>query len=382
MKPKILHIALAHGGGVEVYTRMLLNQTAEEFENVLICASDYRTDLLKSHIRTYKIDVPREISMKADLLAARQIRVILKKEKPDILYCHSSMAGAVGRIAALGLSCKVLYNPHGWSFAMDCSERKKRAYIAIERLLSWVTDRIIAISEYEKQAALQNKICKEKKLRLVPNGVDLESCRTGIQDRSRLGFAEEDFVIACCGRISMQKDPILFAEVAGAVARKCPEARFLWVGDGELKDEFIAALAQNGVLEKTKLPGFVERPWELVGTADVAVLFSKWEGFGLVLAEYLALGLPVVATDVGAVSEIVIDGIHGRVIPERAPEILADAILSYRRQRDNAQLRWVLMERACRFTIQRTVSGNISLYRELLSGEEAANETCSAYSND
>ena len=370
MKPKILHVALVHGGGVEVYTRLLLEYTAEEFENVLICASDYRTELLIPGIRSYIVDVPREISLKADLLAIKQIRAILKKEKPDILYCHSSMAGAVGRIAAIGFSCKIIYNPHGWSFDMDCSKWRKGAYIAVERFLSCLTDRIIAISEHEKRAALENKICKEKKLRLVLNGVDLKVCQTGIQDRKQLGFAEDDLIVVCCGRITWQKDPLLFAEVAGILARKCPEARFLWVGDGELKDEFAAALEQNGVLDKTRLPGFVERPWEMIGAADVAVLFSKWEGFGLVLAEYLALGLPVVATDVGAVSEIVTDGIQGRVIKERDPHILADAVLSYGGQRDNAQLRWVCMEKAGRFTIQRTVSGNISLYRELLSGED------------
>ena len=366
---KILHIALTHGGGVEVYTRLLLNKTSAEFENVLICPSDYQTDLLMPNIRTYRIDVHREISLKEDLGAVKRVRAILKGEMPDILYCHSSMAGAVGRIAALGLGCKTVYNPHGWSFSMDCHWRKKTVYTAIERVLARVTDRIVAISHHEKQAALQKRICPEKKLRVIYNGVDVDACHSGHKTRKALGYREQDFLVACCGRITQQKDPILFAEVAGAVAKKCPEAKFLWVGDGELRDEFTAALAQNGVMEKTWLPGFVEKPWEVMGAADVAVLFSKWEGFGLVLAEYLAMGLPVVATDVGAVSEIITDGIQGRVIKERDPQILAEVILSYRDRQDKEQLRRVCMEKARQFALENTVLGTIRLYQELAMGE-------------
>ena len=118
------------------------------------------------------------------------------------------------------------------------------------------------------------------------------------------------------------------------------------------------------------MTGFLEKPWEAMGTADVAVLFSKWEGFGLVLAEYLALGLPVVATDVGAVSEIITDGVHGRVIKSRDPAVLAEAILSYHGLQDKHKLGSVCIENAKKFDIRNTVSGNVSLYRELLSGEK------------
>lgn len=369
-KKKILHIALVRGGGgVVVYTRMLMNKTASEYKNVLICASDYPTGLLDDSVKRYVVDVPREISLKEDIGEVKRIRAILKREMPDILYCHSSMAGAVGRIAALGLGCKTIYNPHGWSFSMDCHWYKKTVYTAVEWVLARVTDRIVAISHHEKQMALQKRICPEKKLRVICNGVDVDACQTGHKTRKALGYREQDFLVACCGRISLQKDPILFAEVAGAVAKKCPEAKFLWVGDGELKDEFVAALAQNGVLEKTWLPGFVEKPWEVMGAADVAVLFSKWEGFGLVLAEYLAMGLPVVATDVGAVSEIITDRIQGRAIKERDPRSLAEAVLSYRDRQDKEQLRRVCMEKARQFAIENTVSGNIRLYQELFKGE-------------
>ena len=327
---KVLHIVLTHGGGVEVYTRMLIEHTYQRFETVLICAPEYNKQILPAgSCITYDVDVPREISLPADNRAARVIRQIIKKEQPDVLYCHSSMAGAIGSIAALGVGCKILYNPHGWSFDMSISKKKKFFYRMLEKLLAKRTDKIVTISEYEKKIALTNKVCKENKLQVILNGINLEKSRADKAERAAFGYGGHEFIIGCSARLSEQKDPLLFAEVAGRIAEKCPRARFIWVGDGDLRDAFIAALKKNNVFEKTMMTGWVDRPCKYISLFDVAVLFSKWEGFGLCLAEYLALGKPVVATNVGAVSEIVQDGICGRLVNDRDPKRLSDQILSY-----------------------------------------------------
>ena len=160
---KVLHIALSHGGGVEVYTRMLIRHTHKIFDTVLVCSSEYNKVLLPESCKTYELDIPREISPLKDLRATFIIRKIIKKEKPDVVYCHSSMAGAVGRIAATGLGCKVIYNSHGWSFDMELSSKKKAFYRMLEKALAKITNKIITISEYEKSIALSNQICEEEK---------------------------------------------------------------------------------------------------------------------------------------------------------------------------------------------------------------------------
>ena len=133
---KVLHIALSHGGGVEVYTRMLIEHTHKIFDTVLVCSSEYNKALLPESCKIYELDIPREIAPLKDLKAAFIIRKIIKKEKPDVVYCHSSMAGAVGRIAAMGLCRKVVYNPHGWSFDMEISSKKKAFYRMLEKSLA------------------------------------------------------------------------------------------------------------------------------------------------------------------------------------------------------------------------------------------------------
>ena len=186
---KFLHIALVHGGGVEVYIRMLIEHTYKNYDTVLICASEYGKELLPEDSCTvYNVDVPREISVSADLKAALKIRKIIKKEKPNVLYCHSSMAGAIGRIAVMGLRCKVIYNPHGWSFDMDVSYKKKMFYRFLEKVLAMTTDKIVTISEYEKRIALKNKICNESKIEVILNGIDLDKCKSTKAERSELGY--------------------------------------------------------------------------------------------------------------------------------------------------------------------------------------------------
>lgn len=363
---KLLHIALTHGGGVEVYTRMLIEHTYKNYDTVLICASGYNKKLLPiSSCTIYDVDVPREISVLEDIKAALKIRKIIKKENPDVVYCHSSMAGAIGRIAVMGLGCKVIYNPHGWSFDMNVSSTKKLFYRYLEKILAISTDKIITISEYEKRNALKNKICKDNKIEVILNGIDLDKCKSIRIEKTELGYKEKDFTIGCVARLSEQKDPLLFADVAGHIARKYPDTRFVWVGDGELMEDFVKALKKNNVFGKTTITGWVNNPYKYISVFDVAVLFSKWEGFGLCLAEYAALGKPIVATDVGAVSEIVQNGICGKLVKNRNPELIADEIMVYKHCQNINDIRQKSIKSAERFDFKTTADKTIKMIAKL-----------------
>lgn len=359
---KVLHIALAHGGGVEVYTRMLIEHTYSYYETVLICASEYNKKLLSANAcKIYEADVPRKISVSKDIKAVLKIRKIIKKENPNVLYCHSSMAGAIGRMAAIGLKRTVIYNPHGWAFDMAISSKKKMFYRFTEKILALITDKIVTISEHEKRIALKNKICDEDKIEVIYNGIDLDKCKSLKVERTRFGYKEKDFIVGCAARLSEQKDPLLFADVAGYIAKSHPDTRFIWVGDGELRKDFIAALKKNNVFDKTTITGWVNNPCEYISVFDVAVLFSKWEGFGLCLAEYIALGKPVVATNVGAVSEIIQDGVCGKLIERRNPRVIADEIMAYKQCRNNNDINQRCIKSSERFDFKITADKTIKM---------------------
>lgn len=329
-RKKVMHVTFVRGGGVEIYTAMLIGHTNIDYETVLVCSGDYRTQALPAGVRVYPMEVPREISPVADMAATWKLRRILRKERPQVLYCHSAKAGAIGRLAAVGLGCKVLYNPHGWAFSMDGSPKKQKFYGLLERLLAPLAHKIITISEYEKRIALENRICPEGKLQVIENGVDIACFREMEGDRAALGFGEDDLIVGCAARLSAQKDPLLFAQVAGLIAKKVPNARFLWIGDGELRAGMEEALRRNGVLDKTTITGWVWDVRKWLAVLDVAVLFSRWEGFGLCLAEYMAQGTPIVATAVGAIPEIVTPEV-GLLCEDRDPARLAQLVLEAKR---------------------------------------------------
>ena len=178
-KIRILHVVQA-AGGVDRYIRMLLKYLdKEEFENIMVCSQDFHKGDYKGLADCFEqIEMNRAIGM-SDLKSIREVRKQIKKYNPDIIYAHSSKAGAIARMANIGLKNRCVYNPHGWAFNMRCSEKKKMMYAGIEKMTAPFCDKIICISDAEKQSALDKKICKEEKLQVIFNGVDIKAYENG-----------------------------------------------------------------------------------------------------------------------------------------------------------------------------------------------------------
>ncbi len=172
---KIMHIVQSPGG-VERYINMFLkNMDLSKYDNILVCSLDYDRKKYENFVYAFEyVDMKREINLKSDLSAIVHIRKIIKKYNPDVVYLHSSKAGAIGRIANLGFKNRSLYNPHGWAFNMNCSSIKKKIYLYIEKLLAPLCTLIIAISDFEKDCAIENKVCKSEKIKVIYNGIDID----------------------------------------------------------------------------------------------------------------------------------------------------------------------------------------------------------------
>lgn len=127
-KIRILHVAQA-AGGVDRYIRMLLKYLdKEKFENILICSQDFHEEDYKGLVDYFdQVEMTRAIGSN-DLKAIKSVRTLIKKYNPDIVYAHSSKAGAIARVADIGLKNHCVYNPHGWAFNMRCSAKKKAVY--------------------------------------------------------------------------------------------------------------------------------------------------------------------------------------------------------------------------------------------------------------
>lgn len=165
-KIRILHVAQA-AGGVDRYIRMLLKYLdKEKFENILICSQDFHEEDYKGLVDYFdQVEMTRAIGSN-DLKAIKSVRTLIKKYNPDIVYAHSSKAGAIARVADIGLKNHCVYNPHDWAFNMRCSAKKKAVYTAIEKIAAPFCDKIICISDAEKNQLSTRKFVKRINCRL------------------------------------------------------------------------------------------------------------------------------------------------------------------------------------------------------------------------
>lgn len=179
----MLHITQA-AGGVDRYSRSLLKYfDSEKFENILLYSYDFNKDDYDEISDDFiQINMQSEISIKYDLASIEQVRKVIKSVKPDVVYMHSSKAGAIGRIADLEISNIKIYNPHGWVFNMDCCKNKQIMYHIIEKVLCLFTPQFVCFSEAEKESTVQNKIANAKKFNVILNGIDIENCNEQIEN--------------------------------------------------------------------------------------------------------------------------------------------------------------------------------------------------------
>lgn len=371
-KIRILHITQSVGGVLRYIQMLLKYMDKEKFENIIVCSYESkREDYGESIVGFEQVYMEREISF-CDLKASINIRKIIKKYKPDIIYAHSSKAGAVARIANMGLKSKCIYNPHGWSFNMCCSNRKRKVYTNIERLAAFFCKKIICISEAERQSAIEKKICKEDKLQTILNGIDIEGYERAPNNqitRQSLHIPENAYVIGMAGRICFQKAPDIFIRMAQKIKEYIPDSFFMIVGDGEMKEEIIKYADENDLADSLYITGWVDNAMSYIEIFDVAVLLSRWEGFGLVLPEYMLARKPIVATKVDAIPSIIQGERNGLLVEPDNVEGAYKAVVRFYKDR-------ILVENVIsnsfedvhtQFNIKRTVREHEKLFKTLIS---------------
>ena len=366
-KIKILHVAQA-AGGVDCYIRMLLKYLDKErFENILVCSEDFKREDYVGLVDSFEqIEMNRAIGVN-DLKSIRKVRKMIKKYCPDVVYAHSSKAGAIARMANIGLKNPCVYNPHGWAFNMRCSNMKEKLYTIIEKVAAPFCDKIICISDAEKQSALKKKICKEEKLQIIFNGVDIEAyeCKEhGTIKRSDLNIPEDAFVVGMVGRICLQKAPDVFVKMAKLVKDTIPNAHFIIVGNGNQEAELIKYAENHGFGDSLHITGWVDDPMSYVEIFDVACLLSRWEGFGLVLPEYMLVGKPIVATNVDAIPNIIKNGKNGFLANVDDVGEISNLVIRLRNDEDMRKTIVINGEKIVRekFNVKRTVQEHETLF--------------------
>ncbi len=300
------------------------------------------------------------------LLVARQrLARLLRELRPDVLHTHLLKADALGATCAGGARALVA-SKHNDERAL-----LRLPVSLVHGLLSRRVARTIVLSDHVARFVAEHGRVPAARIRRVYYGVDaarLQPRRPRADVRAGLGLAPDAPLLVCVGRLAPQKDhPTLLA----ALARLPQEVVLLVVGgdpfgDGELR---LKALAERlGLSGRARFLGIRHDVPDLLGASDLFVLPSLWEGLGLVFLEAMAVSLPVVATNVSAIPEVVPDGEGGWLVPPGDPEALARTIAAAladpaERARRGAAGRRLLLER---FALPRMIDETLAVYAEAL----------------
>ena len=282
----------------------------------------------------------RPIRPWSDVMALVSLVRLLRRLHPDVVHSHSSKAGVLGRVAARICGVPVVcHTVHGWSFRDEQPWPVRSAVVLLERLLARITTFTVVVTRADAELAARYRIGRKEQLAVIRSGVALEAFRTADRKDARrsLGVGDQP-VVGAVQRLAAPKDARTLLEAVAKAQVEVPDLRLVVVGDGpdrESVEEDISALGLDGSVD---LLGTRHDVAELVAGFDVAVLSSRSEGLPRVVVEFLAAGLPVIASDVGGVSEVVQPGRTGWLVPPGDPAALANAIVSALRSDDSARI--------------------------------------------
>ncbi len=333
---KILYlITQSEWGGAQKYVyELATNLSSRGFDISVACgAGGILIDKLQErNIKVFVLkNLVRPINPYRDLLAFFKISKLIKREKPDLVHTSSSKAEILGNLAARLAGSKVIFTAHGFVFN-EATGFKRKILIWLERLAAKWADKIIAVSEFDRQNAINEKIMTAKKIITIHHGLNLEFFKNFKKDtvaiRNRIGMPTNAPLVGTAANFYKTKGLKFLIEAAAIVIKKIPSARFLIAGDGELRPQLEKQIRNLGLQNKIFLIGFREDALEIIAALDVFALSSLKEGLPFVLLEAGAFGRPVAATQVGGVPEIVDHAKNGLLVPPADANSLAAAIFS------------------------------------------------------
>ncbi len=286
-------------------------------------------------------ELGRRIHPTSDLRAFTRLLRLMFARQPQIVHTHTAKAGALGRLAAFLYNCTrrkrdravVLHTFHGHVLEGYFGPVGSRLVRVAERALCGVTDCVVAISERQRTDLTRRfHVCRAEKVAVVPLGLELDDLFRTTADQSSLrpglGLGPEAIVIGYVGRLVPIKDLPLLVRAFAVVAAEHDRVHLLIAGDGPER-EHLALLGQSlSVSTRLHLVGWCSDLRRLYASCDLVALTSINEGTPVALIEAMAAGLPVVATSVGGVSDVIEHGVTGMLVSAREPAAFADGLRS------------------------------------------------------
>ncbi len=371
-------IARLNIGGPTIHVTLLTQKlSAPDYESYLVCGTvgEDEGDMAyyaQQHGVTpiYLPTLGRAIHPLRDLHTTWALWRLLRRIKPQVVHTHTMKAGFVGRLAArLAGVPVVVHTMHGHSFHGYWGPVKTRVFLWLERFAAALADRVVTLNEdLRHEIAEVYGVKRIDRVVALPLGLDLarfaDYPRRAGNFRQTHNIASDAPLIGIVGRVVPIKNHALFLRAAALIHAQHPDARFVIVGDGELRPALEALATEMGLGDAVVFTGWVQDLRRVYSDLDVSVNSSRNEGTPVALIESMAAGVPVVATQVGGSAALLDDGALGRLVPDEDAAALAQSVLVA--LADPGDLPAIQQTILARYAIERLAADLDVLYRGLL----------------
>ncbi len=343
MKASVLHVIRPAEGGMKGHLLAIAGGLRENGYSVEVaCPGDTAMagEVTRMGFPVHPVNLVGPLNPVKDITCINELRRIMRRGKYDLVHFHGAKAGLVGRLAAVtaGYTNTVL-TVHNFIIYDEVPAAKKVLFRYGEKLLSRVTARTITVSKALKEDLVDNYNLPPERIIPIYNGINL-SRYLNLPDREsarkKLGIKPGPAVVGTVARMAPQKGLKYLVEAVEiikkanrdlAVQGKALDTVFVIAGDGPLRPELEQLAEQKGVWDKILFPGCVQDMAGTLACFDIFVAPSIAEGLSITTIEAMAAGLPVVASRVGGLPELVREGVTGLLVEPRNPRSLAEGII-------------------------------------------------------
>jgi glycosyltransferase involved in cell wall biosynthesis len=288
--------------------------------------------LKEKNIPVTIISIPRKIEWKKDFLAFRKLSKHISQNQYDVVHCHSSKAGIIGRLAAyVNRIPKIVFTAHGFVFTDPTLSKKKRAfYIFLEKVFGVLSSDIITVSQYDLDAGRKIGL-SSRKLHVIHNALPKEDVvpLNDWEKKQELLRNAETKIIGFVGRLVSEKNVDMIIRLASLFKQNSVEKINFWlIGDGKLENHYRKMVQEKDLDNIITFWGNQANVLRLMDQMHIQIITSHKEGLPYVLLEAMGRGLPVVSTDVGGVKEVLDpEGKHGVIVPINGDQMMYERIV-------------------------------------------------------
>lgn len=362
---KVLHIITSLGlGGAEKLLLTYLKKLNREKYSFFVCSLTDQPDDLKKEIKELAKVYEMRMKHRYDISIIYKLSKVIRDINPDIIHTHLFQPRIYATMARLFARKGVIIS-HKHSVV---NPKKHNIFIFLEAICILLNKKVIAISNAVKKSIRKYEFIPGSKIVVIPNCVDYNEFKTIVRDRT--SFNNNNLIIGTVGRLENTKGINYLLLAMKKILLKYPNSQLEIIGDGSALEELKLLSSKLAISNSVKFFGKLVNPIPNYSRMDIFVLPSILEGFGIVLLEAMAAGIPVIATNVDGIKEVVVDGVSGILVPPKDPDAIAEAV---NKLIENPQLTNRLIEqgilRAKLFDVPEHLKKLENLYHSLLGVE-------------